>query len=73
MKTAYTLVDMETGEQMKLIPGEVKEHYTKQVAAYFRELEQKCAAYGIDFHELDTNQPLNELLVKFLNKRGKMR
>ncbi|HZH86697.1 MAG TPA: DUF58 domain-containing protein [Brumimicrobium sp.] len=69
----YTLVDMETGEQMKLIPGEVKEHYIKQVGEYFKELEQKCGAYGIDFHELDTNQPLNELLVQFLNKRQKMR
>lgn len=69
----YTLVDMETGEQMKLLPGEVKEHYIKQVGEYFKELEQKCGAYGIDFHELDTNQPLNELLIQFLNKRGKMR
>nr|WP_299203357.1 DUF58 domain-containing protein [uncultured Brumimicrobium sp.] len=69
----YTLVDMETGEHMKLVPGEVKDHYTKQVAEYFKELEQKCGAYGIDFHELDTNQPLNELLVQFLAKRGKMR
>ncbi|PKR80659.1 DUF58 domain-containing protein [Brumimicrobium salinarum] len=68
----YTLVDMETGEQMKLVPGEVKEHYTKQVENYFKELEQKCGAYGIDFHELDTNQPLNELLVQFLSKRQKM-
>ncbi len=69
----YTLVDMETGEQMKLIPSEVKEHYIKQVGEYFKELEQKCGAYGIDFHELDTNKPLNELLVQFLNKRQKMR
>src|SRR5690554_2446004 len=69
----YTLVDMETGEQMKLVPGEVKEHYIKQINEYFKELEQKCGAYGIDFHELDTNKPLNELLVQFLNKRQKMR
>src|SRR5690554_4852078 len=69
----YTLVDMETGEQMKLVPGEVKEHYIQKVNDYFKELEQKCGAYGIDFHELDTNQPLNELLIQFLNKRQKMR
>lgn len=69
----YTMVDMETGEQMKLVPGEVKQHYIQQVNDYFKELEQKCGAYGIDFHELDTNQPLNELLVEFLNKRQKMR
>ena len=69
----YTLVDMETGEQMKLLPGEIKEHYIEQVGEYFKELEQKCGAYGITFHELDTNKPLNELLVQFLNKRGKMR
>lgn len=69
----YTLVDMETGEQMKLVPGEVKDHYTQQINQYFKDLEQKCGAYGIDFFELDTNQPLNELLVQYLNKRQKMR
>src|SRR5690554_7567705 len=65
----YTLVDMETGEQMKLVPGEVKDHYTKQVAEYFKELEQKCGAYGIDFHELDTNQPRSEEHTSELQSR----
>ena len=69
----YTLVDMETGEQMKLIPREVKEHYTAQIAKHFKELKDKCGAYGIDFYELDTNENLNELLIKFLTKRQKMR
>lgn len=69
----YTFVDMETGEQMKLIPSEVKEHYIREVNSYFKELKDKAGSYGIDFYELDTNKPLNELLVKFLARRQKMR
>jgi len=69
----YTFIDMETGDQMKLIPSEVKDHYTKQIATYFKEIEQKCGAYGIDFEQVDIQEPLNEILVQYLTKRKKMR
>lgn len=69
----YTMVDMETGEQMKLVPREIKEHYIAQIDAYFKTLKDKCGAYGIDFFQLDTNKPLNELLIQFLSRRQKMR
>lgn len=69
----YNLIDMETGEQMKLVPREIKEHYIEQTQKYFSELKEKAGSYGIDFYELDTNQPLSDLLIQFLIKRQKMR
>ncbi|MBW7866860.1 MAG: DUF58 domain-containing protein [Brumimicrobium sp.] len=69
----YTLIDMETGEEMKLIPEEIKEQYTSGIQQYFTEIRQKCISYQIDFQIIDTNKPLNDVLVKFLSRRQKMK
>lgn len=69
----YTLIDMETGHQLKLMPAQIKENYIRQINEYFQAVKDKCISYGIDFQLLDTNQPLEEVLVKFLNKRKKVR
>ncbi|MDX1653217.1 MAG: DUF58 domain-containing protein [Brumimicrobium sp.] len=68
----YTMVDMETGEKIKLIPEEVRSHYISQIGEYFKEIEQKCASFGIDFKQADINKAFDMLLVEFLNKRRKM-
>ncbi len=69
----YNFVDMETGEKMKLMPAEVKEQYIKQTSSYFREIEQKCGDYGIEFVTMDINQSLNNILLQYLTKRQKMK
>ncbi|HLW39006.1 MAG TPA: DUF58 domain-containing protein [Brumimicrobium sp.] len=69
----YTLVDMETGEQLKLMPQEIRERYANDVNQYFKELKEKCGSYHIDFHELDVNEHLNDVLIKFLTKRKRVR
>lgn len=69
----YTLVDMESGEKLKLMPAEVKDHYIKQTTSYFKDIKNTCGAYGIDFMELDVNKPLNQVLIKYLTKRQKMK
>ena len=69
----YTLVDMESGEKLKLMPAEIKDHYVKQTTAYFKDIKDKCGAYGIDFMEVDVNKPLNQVLIQYLTRRQKMR
>jgi uncharacterized protein (DUF58 family) len=68
----YTMVDMETGEKMKLVPSEVKEQYIEQTQKYFKDIEQKCGAFGIDFKQADTNKSFNDVLIQYLTKRRKM-
>lgn len=68
----YTLIDMETGDQMKLHPGQIKENYVQHIQAYFKEIKDTCINYGIEFQTLDTNKPLEDVIVQFLNKRKKM-
>lgn len=69
----YTLVDMETGERVKLQPQAIREHYQEQINAYFKEIALKCAAYRIDYMLADVNEPFNEVLLKYLIKRNKMK
>tara|TARA_B100000508_G_scaffold141093_1_gene146512 strand:+ start:10325 stop:11245 length:921 start_codon:yes stop_codon:yes gene_type:complete len=69
----YTLVDMESGEKLKLMPAEIKEHYIKQTSAYFKDIKDKCGSYGIDFMEVDVNKPLNQVLIQYLTRRQRMK
>ena len=69
----YLFIDMETGEQLRLQPNQVKENYVKQVAAFKEELRMKCMQYKVDFVEADINQGFRPILQAWLVKRSKMR
>ncbi|MFN3916869.1 MAG: DUF58 domain-containing protein [Flavobacteriales bacterium] len=69
----YTFVDMETGEKMKLTPSEIKENYQKAMADYRKELEHKCAQYRIDYVDTPIEDGFNQVLIRYLAKRTKMR
>jgi len=69
----YTFVDMETGEKLKLHPAQMKEHYQHAALAYFKDIENKCRQYRIDFMQLDIEEPLAAVLQKYLIKRQKMK
>lgn len=68
----YRFVDMESGEEVKLNPGEVKEHFVKEVKAREKELRLKCGQYGIDFVSADVGKDFNQILLPFLAKRKKL-
>lgn len=68
----YNLVDMETGEQMKLQPAEIKEMYVSSITKYFNELKMRCANYQIDFMPADINKGYDQILLQYLLKRQKL-
>ena len=68
----YIFVDMESGEQVKLQPNQVKEFYTKQVAEFTAQLRMKCLQFKIDFVEADINKGFNQILQTWMVKRAKM-
>lgn len=69
----YTLVDMETGERLKLQPAAMKEKYTEAIQKYFEQIQLKCANYKIDFMPADIAGGYDDVLLKYLLKRQKMR
>jgi uncharacterized protein (DUF58 family) len=68
----YKFVDLESGEEVKIHPKEVKSSYTKAINSYRLELKKKCGQYGIEFIEADINQGFNQVLLPYLIKRIRM-
>lgn len=68
----YTFIDLETNEEVKVFPNEVREHYLKSVNEYEKELRLRCAQYHIDFVEADMNAGFNEVLKSYLIKRERL-
>ena len=68
----YKIVDMETGEELKLSPNEVKKNYKEQSQSFLKELKLKCTQYRIDFIEADINEGFDNVLLSYLIKRSKL-
>ncbi|MFD1188013.1 DUF58 domain-containing protein [Pontibacter rugosus] len=69
----YVFVDVETGQELKLQPSQVREHYRSAVEKYKKELALKCGQYKIDFVPVDINEPFDKVLYSYLVKRAKGR
>ena len=69
----YNFIDMETGEQVKIHPSEIKDTYVQSMATYKKELMLHCAQYRIDFVEADINEGFKQILMPYLTKRSKMK
>jgi uncharacterized protein (DUF58 family) len=69
----YTFVDMETNEEVKLYPSQIREQYIKSMSEYKKALQLKCGQYRIDFVEADINLGFEQVLLPFLIKRSKMK
>ena len=69
----YTFVDMESGDEVKLNPTQVKSSYTEQALAHENLVKLKCSQYGIDFVRADISTGFNTVLRTYLDKRSKMK
>jgi uncharacterized protein (DUF58 family) len=68
----YNLIDMETGESLKLQPAEIKEYYVNSINSYFNELKLRCTNYRIDFMPADISKGYNQILLQYMLKRQKL-
>ena len=68
----YHFIDIETKEEIKLNPTQIKELYTKKITEYTEAIKLKCGQYNIDFVEADINQGFDTFLRAYLVKRGMM-
>jgi uncharacterized protein (DUF58 family) len=66
-------IDMETGDRLKLNPGDVRQHYQHEANKFHEQLKLRCHQYKIDFIEADVNMDFNIILQTYLIKRAKMR
>jgi len=68
----HKFIDMESGEEIKVHPQEVKEIYTNAISDYNKKLKLHCNRYHIDFVEADINAGFYQVLLPYLLKREKM-
>jgi uncharacterized protein (DUF58 family) len=68
----HHFIDMETGEELKVHPGQVKDTYLRAIESHHKELQLKCAQYRIDLVDADINKGFQQILHAYLIKRSKM-
>lgn len=68
----YKFIDLESGEEIKIRPQEIRESYVKRIGEFKSELVKRCAQYRIEFVEADINLGFRQILLPFLLKRMKM-
>lgn len=68
----YTFVDMESGEEVKVQPNEIKTTYLNAINEFKHELKLRCGQYRIDFVEADINEGFKQVLLPYLMKRTRM-
>ncbi len=64
--------DMETGEQIPVIPEKLREEYLTLLRRHLEELESRFTSSGIDYQLLDTSKPLDLALFRFLSARQRL-
>ena len=68
----YKFIDLESNQELKLHPNEVKEAYVKAMKDFYEELKLKCGQFQIDYVEADINQGFHQILMPYFIKRQKM-
>lgn len=68
----YLFTDPETGEQLKVMPNEVKTAYTEAMSDFRKELKYRCGLYKVGYVEADAALDFDQVLIPFLIKRNKM-
>jgi len=67
------MIDMETGEEIKLQTADIKKNFMEESKKYFDQIKIKCGQLNIDFVEIDIAQGIEFVLQQYLLKRQKMR
>lgn len=68
----YEFIDLESKEQMRIHPNEVRQVYIQAVMKYRNLLSLKCAQYKIDLVDANIQEGYNQVLKHYLIKRNSM-
>ena len=67
-----TFIDLETGEEVRANPAELRDTYVARMAQLRQELNVRCGSAGIDWVEVDIAKGVNPVLTAYLLKRQRM-
>ena len=63
--------DVETAAEVFADPAAVRERYLERIGQFVATYKRELGGAGIDYHLLDTSQPLDLALMAYLSARGK--
>ncbi len=66
---ASAFEDLETGEQLPVVPESFRDKYQALVQAHIAALAARAAERGVDYRLLDTSKPLDFALYDYLSFR----
>lgn len=68
----YRFIDMESGQEIKVNPTDIKQQYLTGIREFYDNLKLRCAQYRIDFIEADINEGFDNILKSYLSKRTRL-
>jgi uncharacterized protein (DUF58 family) len=68
----FRFVDLETKQEIKVNPNEIRDQYRAAMSSWFNELKLRCGQYHIDLIEADIRQNFDQILTAYLIKRSKL-
>jgi uncharacterized protein (DUF58 family) len=68
----HHFIDIESGDEVKVHPGKIREAYQTSLQHYKHELELKCAQYHIDIVDAAIQDGYYNILKSYLIKRNSM-
>ncbi|MHB8208689.1 DUF58 domain-containing protein [Mucilaginibacter sp.] len=68
----HHFIDMESGENIKVHPGKIRNAYRESLLHYRHQIELKCAQYKIDIVDANIDEGYHRILKQYLVKRNKM-
>jgi hypothetical protein len=69
---ASAFEDIESGEQMPVVPDAFRKEYQSLVRAHLDALQQRFSANRIDYTVLNTSKPVDHALYSYLSARARM-
>ena len=67
----HRFIDLESKDQLKINPLDVKEAYTQAIQQFQKELKFRCQQYRIDYVNADVDEGYYPILRAFLERRKK--
>lgn len=68
-KRTTRLIDLETGEELRVEPSQIREAYQGTMSDYKMNIKGICKRAGADWFEADVAEGVQTLLLQFLRKR----
>ena len=69
---ASSFEDLESGEQIPVVPQSLAKEYRQLIAAHIESLQTRFSEHRIDYTLLNTSEPLDRALFSYLSSRERL-